>query len=84
MYSPRTPAAPEPVKNVYMAKREGAYSIQELGELAAGLRRLLDAIERQELTADAGTISRLEGAAAAIQALADGRNPKSEFTFLDD
>ncbi len=64
-----------------MAKRGAEYSTQELGQLAAGLRRFLDAIERRELTADAGTISRLEGAAAAIQALADGRDPGSEFTF---
>jgi hypothetical protein len=67
-----------------MAKRRAAYSTQELGELATGLRRLLGAIERRELTADAGTISRLEGAVAALEALADGRDPGSEFTFSDD
>ena len=48
----------------------------ELEDLAAGLRRLLDAIETGSLTADAGTISRLEGAAAAVQALADGQIPR--------
>jgi len=59
-----------------VARRRKAYSIQELGELADGLRRLLAAIEDGGLAADAGTISRLEGAAAAIQALADGQNPE--------
>jgi hypothetical protein len=67
-----------------MASRRAGYSTEELGELAAGLRRLLGAIERRELTADASTISRLEGAATAIQALADGRDPGPEFTFSDD
>jgi hypothetical protein len=51
-----------------------SYSTQELGELAAGLRRVLGAIEGGSLAADAGTIARLEGAAAAISALAEGRN----------
>jgi hypothetical protein len=58
-------------------KKEGAYTVEELGELAAGLRRLLGAIETGKLEADAGTISGLEGAAAAIQALAEGRNPQA-------
>ena len=57
-----------------MPKRTKAYSGQELSELAAGLRRVLGAIEGGSLAADAGTIARLEGAAAAISALAEGRN----------
>jgi hypothetical protein len=58
-----------------MAHRRTSYTVEELGELAAGLRRLLDAIENGTLEADAGTISGLEGAAAAIKALAERRNP---------
>jgi hypothetical protein len=59
-----------------MARRcRTAYTVAELEELAAGLQRLLDAVENGALAADAGTIARLEGAAAAIQALADGQNP---------
>ena len=50
------------------------YSAHELAELAAGLRRVLGAIEGGSLAADAGTIARLEGAAAAISTLAEGRN----------
>jgi hypothetical protein len=48
-------------------------TVEELDELVAGFRRLLGAIENGTLEADAGTISGLEGA-AAIQALAEGRN----------
>ena len=57
-----------------MPKRTGSYSGQELSELAAGLRRVLSAIEGGSLAADAGTIARLEGAAATISALAEGLN----------
>ena len=53
------------------------YTVEELAELAEGLRGLLGAIEDGSLTADAGTIARLEGATAAIQALAEGQNPAS-------
>ena len=52
-----------------------SYSIEELGELAEGLRGILATIEDGSLKADAGTISRLEGATAALQALAEGQNP---------
>lgn len=55
--------------------KKRSYTVEELGELAEGLRRLLAAIEDGSVKADAGTISRLEGATAAIQALAEGRNP---------
>jgi hypothetical protein len=58
-----------------MASRRNAYTVEELDELADGLDRLLDAIKHRSLAADAGTISRLEGAAAAVRALAEGRNP---------
>jgi hypothetical protein len=57
-----------------MAHRRTSYTVEELEELAAGLRRLLDAIETGTLEADAGTIAGLEGARAAIQALAEGRS----------
>jgi hypothetical protein len=56
-----------------MASGRTTYTVEELDELAAGLRRLLDSIKNGSLAADAGTISRLEGAAAAIEALAKGR-----------
>ena len=58
-------------------KQRQSYTVDELRDLASDLRRLLGAIEDGSLTADAGTISRLEGAAAAIQALAEGRNPQA-------
>lgn len=55
--------------------RRRLYTVEDLAELAKGLRRLLAAIEDGSMKADAGTISRLEGATAAIQALADGQKP---------
>ena len=45
----------------------------ELTEVAAGLRRLLDAVAAGELAAPAGTVNRLEGAWLAVEALAAGR-----------
>ncbi|MGI8750963.1 MAG: hypothetical protein ACR2MN_01345 [Acidimicrobiales bacterium] len=54
-----------------------SYTTGELAELAAGMRRLLDAIEAGDMTADSGTIARLEGAVAALDALAAGRPPGS-------
>ena len=50
------------------AKR--SYSRDELGELAAGLRKVLAEVEAGRLTADSGTIARLEGAVAALESLA--------------
>ena len=55
-------------------RKKQSYTVDELSELAAGLHRLLDAIENGTLEADAGTIAGLEGARAAIQALAEGRS----------
>jgi len=55
--------------------KKRSYTVEELGELAEGLRGLLAAIEDGSLKADAGTIARLEGATAALQALAEGQNP---------
>jgi len=55
--------------------KKRSYTVEELGELADGLRGLLAAIEDGSLKADAGAIARLEGATAAIQALAEGQNP---------
>jgi hypothetical protein len=51
-----------------------SYSAAELGEVAAGIRRILVAIEAGELAADTRTVTRLEGAAAALEALAEGRS----------
>ncbi len=56
-----------------MANRRTAYTVEELEELAAGLGRLLEAMAKGTLEADSGTIAGLEGARAAIQALAEGR-----------
>jgi len=42
----------------------------ELAETAAGLQRLLAAIEAGVVTADSGTVARLQGAVAALEALA--------------
>jgi len=56
-----------------MAKRKLTYSSAELAEVADGLRRLLDAIAAGSMVADASTIRRLEGACAALDALAAGR-----------
>lgn len=49
------------------------FTSAELAEVAAGLRRLLGAVEAGDLSADAGTVTRLEGAAAAVEALAAGK-----------
>jgi hypothetical protein len=48
------------------------YSQSDLHEMAAGLRRLLASIEADEVTANSGTVARLEGAVAALEALASG------------
>jgi len=48
------------------------YTTDELAEVAAGLRRLLDAIAAGELTAGSGAGARIEGAVAALEALATG------------
>jgi hypothetical protein len=54
-------------------RRKRTYSGSELSEIAAGLRRLLDLIATGSLVADTATIRRLEGACAALDALAAGR-----------
>jgi hypothetical protein len=60
------------------------YSANEMAELAAGLRRVLGAIEGGSLAADAGTIARLEGAAAAISVDTIGAvRPVIDFGPLD-
>jgi hypothetical protein len=57
------------------SRRTTTYTAEDLDELAAGLGRLLDAIENGTLEADSGTVAGLEGARAAVQALAEGRSP---------
>jgi hypothetical protein len=57
-----------------VAKKPASYTAAQLAELAQGLRRLLRAIERDELTADAGTVARLEGAASTLEVLSEGRS----------
>jgi hypothetical protein len=52
------------------------YPVADLTEVAAGLRRLLAAIASGELTADAGTVAGLEGAATALEALDRTQDPK--------
>jgi hypothetical protein len=54
-----------------------SYTSEELSEVAAGLRRLLDTITRGDLKADSGAIARLEGAAAAVEALASATSTTS-------
>lgn len=53
-----------------MSKGRRTYSRDKLSEVAAGLRRILDAIARGELSAKPGEINRLEGAVAGLEALA--------------
>jgi len=53
------------------AKR--SYTRADLAEVADGLARLLAAIDRGELTAGAGAVTRLEGAMIALRSLAEGR-----------
>lgn len=52
----------------------------DMAEVAAGLRRLLDAIRDGTLTAGSGEVARLEGALAAVESLsgddAAGRTPR--------
>jgi len=48
----------------------------DLAEVAAGLRRILAAIEAGDLTADAGTINGLEGAATALEAIKSAEDQK--------
>jgi hypothetical protein len=54
-----------------MAKR--SYTRADFAEVADGLARLLDTIDRGELTAGPGTATRLEGAMIALRSLAAGR-----------
>jgi hypothetical protein len=61
--------------NGLVTSRKQAYTVEELADLASGLRRLLNSIKDGDLKADTGTITRLEGAESAIRALAEGRNP---------
>jgi hypothetical protein len=53
--------------------RGRSYSTAELAEIAVGLRRLLTTIEAGEVSAPPGTVNRIEGAVAALEALAEGR-----------
>jgi hypothetical protein len=57
------------------AAADRTYNATELAVVAAGMRRLLDAIAAGDLSADSGTVARLEGAAAALDALARGNLP---------
>jgi len=50
------------------------FSTEELAEVAAGIRRLLSAIQSGEIASDRNSTLRLEGAAAAIEALAGGQD----------
>ena len=60
---------------VPVASPKQSYSVEELADLASGLRRLLIAIKDGGMKADTGTIARLEGAESAIRALAEARKP---------
>ena len=63
---------------------QSSYSTVELADLACGIRRLLDAIEVGELTADSGTVARLEGAAAVLDALASSHKPHHAVSNYSD
>src|SRR5450631_4052102 len=52
------------------------YSGADLQEMAECLRRLLASIQAGEGTANSGTVARLEGAIAALEALATGGDLK--------
>jgi len=54
--------------------RRRTYTLGELAEVAAGIRRILVSIESGDLVADTRTVTRLEGAAAALEALAEGQS----------
>ena len=58
-----------------LARRNWSYTRQELPEVVAGLRRLLDAIARGEVSAEPGKVNRSEGAVAALQTLARATYP---------
>lgn len=51
------------------------YSKAEIAEVVAGLHRLLEAVKGGQLVANVGLVARLEGAQAALQALAGGSDP---------
>jgi hypothetical protein len=55
------------------AEPEKTFTSAEIAEVAAGIRRLLAAIDDGSLAADARTITRYEGAVAALEALIEGR-----------
>jgi hypothetical protein len=55
-------------------------SKRELRETAEALRRILAAVERGDLTAPAGLAQRLEGAAAALEALGASETPRASST----
>ena len=55
-------------------RRRRSYSSKELAELAAGIRRTLASIAAGDIDSDRNTVLRLEGAVAALEALADGKN----------
>ncbi|MDA8312704.1 MAG: hypothetical protein M0Z46_19270 [Actinomycetota bacterium] len=61
-----------------MARRNRSFTPLELADVAAGLSRLLDAIARADLSAEPGEVNRLEGAVAALQALARTREPPQQ------
>ncbi len=63
-----------------MTRRRRSYTTAELADIANGLRRMLDSIEAGEITANSGTVARLEGACAALEALACGDSPVSHLT----
>lgn len=59
---------------------ERRYSSDDLTEVAAGLRRILEVIAAGGLSADSGTVAGLEGAAAALDALAAACGPSGHAT----
>jgi hypothetical protein len=70
-----TPSKCAPRPTVADVTRRRSFTTEELAEVAAGLRQLLDVIARGELVAEPGEINRLEGAVAALEALSRGESP---------
>ena len=58
-----------------MTARPRRYTLDELAEAGATLRRVVAAVAAGELTAPATLVARLEGAALVFEVLATGRVP---------
>jgi hypothetical protein len=53
----------------------GAIPLETSRDVATQLRAILEAVERGEMVAEPGLVARLEGAALALEALAEVKPP---------